>query len=63
VDFGRDIAACTAVATIGFSGSVMSTPGQITVADRSGNVEAVEVDTNSNTGSSSDRPFRLVVVC
>ena len=62
VDFARNIGSCTAVATIGPAGAG-SASGEINVADRSGNAEAVFVDTNNSTGAAADLPFRLVVVC
>ncbi len=62
VDFGRSIDFCTAVATIGPSGGG-SAAGQVNVADRGGNAEAVFVDTNNAAGTATDLPFRLVVVC
>jgi hypothetical protein len=62
VDFGHNIVNCTAVATIGSSGAGTAV-GEVNVADRSGNVEAVYVDTNTSAGAPSDKPFRLVVVC
>jgi hypothetical protein len=62
VDFGRNITDCTAVATIGRSDTTMSL-GEVYVADRAGNVEAVSVRTSSSNGTAGDRPFRLVVVC
>jgi len=62
VDFGRDISHCAFVATIGPSGAG-SAAGEVTVADRSGNVEAVFVDTNTSSGAAADQPFQLVVVC
>jgi hypothetical protein len=62
VDFSRNITACTAVATIGPSGGG-SAPGELNVADRGGNGEAVFVDTNTSSGAAADLPFRLVVVC
>ena len=33
------------------------------MADASSNVEAVVVDTTDRAGGTTDRPFRLVVVC
>ena len=63
VDFGRNIAQCTAVATIGLSGAGAPVAGEVYVADRSGNAEAVFVDTNTSAGAAADRAFRLVVVC
>jgi len=62
VDFDHVVNVCAAVATIGPSGTSTAS-GEINVADRSGNVEAVFVDTNTSTGAAADRPFRLVVVC
>jgi hypothetical protein len=62
VDFARSISTCTAVATIGPAGAG-STAGEINVADRSGNAQAVFVDTNTSAGAAADLPFRLVVVC
>lgn len=62
VDFSRNVTACTAVATIGPAGSG-SAAGEINVADRGGNAEAVFVATDTSAGASADRPFRLVVVC
>ena len=63
VDFGRNIALCTAVATIGLAGAGAPVAGEVYVADRSGNAEAVFVDTNTSAGAAADRAFRLVVVC
>jgi hypothetical protein len=63
VDFGRTIANCTTVGTIGASGSTATVPGEISVVDRGTNAEAVFVDTRDAAGAASDRPFRLVVVC
>lgn len=62
VDFARNIVSCTSVATVGPSGGG-SSAGEVNVADRGGNAEAVFVDTNDSTGAGADRPFRLVVVC
>ena len=50
------------MATVGPSGAG-SALGEVNVADRSGNVEAVFVDTNTSAGTAADLPFRLVVVC
>lgn len=63
VDFGRNIALCTAVATIGLSGAGAPVAGEVYVADRSGDANAVFVDTNTSAGAAADRAFRLVVVC
>jgi hypothetical protein len=62
VDFGRTISQCTAVATLGTSGTA-SQIGEVNVADRSGNSQAVFVDTNNSSGAAADKAFRLVVVC
>jgi hypothetical protein len=62
VDFGRDVSFCTAIATIGPAGP-SSAAGEVSVADRSGNVNALFVDTNTSTGAGANLPFRVVVVC
>lgn len=62
VDFGRDITLCAAVATVGPAGEG-SAAGEINVADRAGNAEAVFVDTNNSSGGAADLPFRLIVIC
>ena len=62
VDFARDVTQCTSVATVGPSGAG-SALGEVNVADRSGNPEAVFVDTNNSDGTGADKPFRLVIVC
>jgi hypothetical protein len=62
IDFARNITSCSAVATIGPPGAGSAT-GEVNVADRVVNVEAVFVDTNTSAGAASDQPFRLIVVC
>ena len=63
VDFARNMTAtCTAVATVGPAGGG-SALGEVNVADRGGNAEAIFVDTNTSAGAAADLPFRLVVVC
>jgi hypothetical protein len=62
VDFARVISSCTFVASLGSSGTAGAL-GEVSVADRSGNSEAVFVETNTSAGASADRPFQLVVVC
>ena len=62
VDFGQNIALCTAVATMAL-GAGAPVAGEVYVADRSGDAEAVFVDTNTSAGAAADRAFRLVVVC
>ena len=62
VDFGRSVSACAFTATVGPAGGG-SALGEVNVADRSGNAEAVFVDTNNSDGATADKPFQLVVVC
>ena len=62
VDFAWNIVSCAFVATVGPSGAG-SAVGEVNVADRSGNAEAVFVDTNTSDGSLADKPFSLIVVC
>jgi hypothetical protein len=62
VDFGRPVATGTAVDTIGPSGGGLGARRDQR-ADRSGDGNAVFVDTNDSAGASADRMFRLVVAC
>ena len=62
VDFARVINSCAFIATVG-PASASSALGEVNVADRSGNTEAVFVDTNNSDGTPADKPFQLVVVC
>ena len=63
VDFAHTIANCTAVATLGGATVTPVVPGEISVADRNLNPEAVFVGTATSAGVGADKPFRLVVVC
>ena len=51
------------MATVGLSGAPAPVAGEVYVADRSGNTEAVFVDTDTSAGAAADRAFRVVVVC
>lgn len=62
VDFGRNISSCAFVASVG-SAVTGTDEGMASTSDRSGNVEAVFVQTNSTVGANADLPFHLVVVC
>jgi hypothetical protein len=63
VVFNQNVSACAFVATIGDPAAITGPSGTTAVALRTGNANAVRVDTRSITGSLSDRPFHLVVVC
>jgi hypothetical protein len=63
VDFARNVAACTAVATVGPSTGSILPPGEVSLTDTPGNAESVSVITWNSDGTSANRPFRLVVVC
>ncbi len=63
VDFARNVAACTAVATLGFSTGSLLPPGEVSLTDTPGNAESVSVVTWDSDGTSANKPFRLVVVC
>jgi hypothetical protein len=63
VDFGRKVSNCAYVATIGDPSTGVAPSGEITVATRSGNPDAVFVETNNSSGTTSDRPFHLQVSC
>lgn len=62
VGFGRDVTQCTAVATVG-PPDAGAASGTVNVADRSGNANAVYVNTRDLAGTTANIPFRLVVVC
>ncbi|GAA0899833.1 hypothetical protein GCM10009557_75940 [Virgisporangium ochraceum] len=63
VIFDRDIRNCAFVGTAGSTGGGNPQGGQIAVAQRSGNVNGVYVDTRDSQGFTIDRGFHLVVVC
>jgi hypothetical protein len=63
VDFARNIAACTAVATLGPSTGSILPAGEVSLTDTAGNAESVSVITWNSDGTSANKPFRLVVVC
>jgi hypothetical protein len=63
VDFARNVAACTAVATLGPSTGAILPPGEVSLTDTPGNAESVSVITWNSDGTSANKPFRLVVVC
>jgi hypothetical protein len=63
VDFGRNVTSCAFSATVG-SPTSSADEGQINVADRSGNANAVFVRTETEDGTANqDHGFHLVVVC
>lgn len=63
VDFHRNITKCAFSATVG-DPEDNSQAGQIDVADRDGNVNAVWLRTRPSDGSApADRSFHLIVVC
>lgn len=62
IDFGLDISGCAFTATVG-PATFGSATGEVNVADRAANAEAVFVDTNESGGAAADLPFQLVVVC
>ena len=63
VDFARNVAVCTAVATLGPSTGSILPPGEVSLTDTPGNAESVSVITWNSDGTSANKPFRLVVVC
>lgn len=63
VDFGRNITACAYTGTLGDVGTGVAGPGQIDVASRAGNAEAVFVRTSNSAGTDTDIDFHLTVVC
>jgi len=63
VIFNKDVSGCAYVATIGDTDASVATPGEISVASRSSNVDGVYVETEDSTGADSARPFHLSVLC
>jgi hypothetical protein len=63
VDFGRGVASCPAVATIGRSDAQTSSPALIVVHDRQGDNQALHVETSNRDGNAADQPFHLIVIC
>jgi hypothetical protein len=62
VDFGRNITACTSVTMLGGATTNVA-GGEVSSVDRSTNVEALFVDTNTSAGAAADLLFHAVVVC
>jgi hypothetical protein len=63
VVFGGNVTACAYNATLG-SGDTSDPPaGEVGVAQRSGNANAVRVLTRDSAGAAADRPFHLTVNC
>ena len=63
VVFGGSVAACVYNATLGSADTADPPAGQVGVAQRSGNANAVRVVTRDSTGTAADRPFHLTVNC
>jgi hypothetical protein len=65
VTFAKDVSGCAYVATIGDTGQVAPSPGQITVSgDVDGsNPNDVQVQTFDKTGTAADSAFHLYVSC
>ena len=64
VIFNKDVSGCAFVATIGttINGGV-ATPGEISVAGRTGNVDGVFVSTQDSAGANANNSFHLSVSC
>jgi hypothetical protein len=62
VEFDRNLQTCIFTAAVGPAGAG-SAFGEVNVALRSGNNNAVFVDTNNSDGASADLPFHLFVFC
>ncbi len=61
VQFGRDLANCAAVASLGNSGPIVPNPGEIGASVNFDN--SVIVQTRNSTGAPNDNAFHLIVVC
>lgn len=63
VIFNTDVTGCAFVASVGETGSASPPAGYAETTRRSGNANAVRVETRSGTAALTDRPFHLVVAC
>ena len=63
VVFGGSVAACVYNATLGSTDAADPPAGEVGVAQRSGNANAVRVVTRDSAGAAADRPFHLTVNC
>ncbi|HEX6116767.1 MAG TPA: hypothetical protein VFY99_06665 [Solirubrobacterales bacterium] len=65
VSFGRDLAGCSAVATLGNAGSAIPNPGEIgtSLLNFGGPTSAVQVQTRNSAGAASDNGFHVLVLC
>jgi hypothetical protein len=63
VVFGGSVAACAYNATLGSGDTTDPPAGEVGVAQRSGNANAVRVLTRDSAGAAADRPFHLTVAC
>jgi hypothetical protein len=63
VVFGASVAACVYNATLGSADTADPPAGEVGVAQRVGNANAVRVVTRDSAGAAADRPFHLTVNC
>jgi hypothetical protein len=63
VVFGASVAACVYNATLGNADTADPPAGEVGVAQRAGNANAVRVVTRDSAGAAADRPFHLTVNC
>ena len=64
VDFNQDVTACGYTASVGLPGSSgVSTPGTVTVVGRSGNADALYIQTFTKRGKVLDLGFHVIVQC
>ena len=63
VVFGASVASCAYNATLGTADTADPPAGEVGVAQRTGNANAVRVVTRDSAGAAADRPFHLTVNC
>jgi hypothetical protein len=63
VDFHRNVSQCAFTATVGTATTLVSDGIVTSVADVSGNANAVAVETTNTAGTATDKSFHLIVVC
>jgi hypothetical protein len=63
VAFNRDVTNCAYTATLGSSDTAIPDAGEVGVAQRAGNAQAVRVVTRDSSGTGADRAFHVTVSC
>jgi uncharacterized low-complexity protein len=63
VTFNQNITSCAYIASVGITGNIGFAEGQADVGGAVGTTNGVTVQTMSPTGTRTEKPFHLVVIC